>query len=218
MSGRKARGDRLRQERLEEERAQANRSARRRRLIWGGSALGLLVVALLGAGIVLGGSDDSAPPPKLTEAERASAPKRLAANLDQGNEIIDGSIQDKLAELRGVPVVVNQWASWCTSCRAEFGYFQQLSEQLRDRVAFVGLDSQDERGSAEDFLAEYPVNYPSIFDQSAEQAASIGAGLSWPTTVYYDATGRRTYVRQGGYATAASLREDIERYALAKRG
>lgn len=160
----------------------------------------------------------AAPPPKLTEAERASAPKRLAANLDQGNEIIDGSIQDKLAELRGVPVVVNQWASWCTSCRAEFGYFQQLSEQLRDRVAFVGLDSQDERGSAEDFLAEYPVNYPSIFDQSAEQAASIGAGLSWPTTVYYDATGRRTYVRQGGYATAASLREDIERYALAKRG
>lgn len=55
-----------------------------------------------------------------------------------------GSIGDKLAALRGVPVVVNQWASWCTSCRAEFGFFQQLSEQLRDRVAFAGLDSQDE--------------------------------------------------------------------------
>lgn len=176
------------------------------------------MVVLLVAAIVLAGSDEESAPPKLTAAERAAAPKRLAANLAQGNEIVDGSISDKLAELRGVPVVVNQWASWCTSCRAEFGFFQQLSEQLRDRVAFVGLDSQDDRGAAEAFLAEFPVNYPSIFDQSAEQAASIGGGLSWPTTIYYDASGRRTYVRQGGYATAASLREDIERYALLEQG
>ena len=209
----------MRKERLEQERAEGDRGAHRR-LRWGGAgALGLLVVGLLGAALVLGGSDRSTPPaPKLTKAERASIPGILAANLEEGNQIVDGSIEDKLAELRGVPVVVNQWASWCTPCRAEFAYFQQLSEQLRTRVAFVGLDSQDEKDSAEEFLTEFPINYPSIFDESAEQAASIGGGLSWPTTVFFDAKGRNTYVRQGGYANVASLREDVERYALAKRG
>lgn len=186
--------------------------------MWGVGALSLLVVVLLAAGLVLGDSDGDSTPAKLTEAERAAAPKVLAANLAQGNEIVDGSIEEKLAELRGVPVVVNQWASWCISCRAEFGFFQELSEELRDQVAFVGLDSQDERGAAEAFLLDFPVNYPSIFDQSAAQAASIGAGQSWPTTVYYDETGQKTYVRQGGYSTAESLREDIERYALAAQG
>ncbi|MFN8215124.1 MAG: TlpA disulfide reductase family protein [Solirubrobacterales bacterium] len=104
--------------------------------------------------------------------------------------------------------------SWCPNCREEFPFFQQLARRLRGKVAFVGLDSQDERSSAEEFLQRYPVTYPSIFDQSASQAASIGGGQGWPTTIYFDRRGHQTSVRAGGYVTAAQLREDIERYAL----
>ena len=45
-----------------------------------------------------------------------------------------------LRGLRGRPVVVNQWASWCRPCKAEFPFFQRQSERWRDRVAFVAVD------------------------------------------------------------------------------
>ena len=134
-------------------------------------------------------------------------------------EVLIGlSIEARLASLRGIPVVVNQWASWCPSCREEFPFFQHLSRQLRGKVAFVGLDSRDDRANAEAFLAEYPVPYPSIYDQGASQAASIGGADGWPTTTFYDRRGRQTYVRLGGYSSAAALRADLDRYALLRPG
>lgn len=181
--------------------------------------VGLVAVALVAA-VVLGGTVDTGPgsAPPLTEAELAALPGHLAANAAQANRVVDGSIEARLAALRGIPVVVNQWASWCPNCREEFPFFQRLSQRLHGKVAFLGLDSQDERGSAEAFLDRYPVDYPSIYDRSAAEAASIGAGSGWPTTVFYDRQGRRTHVREGGYVTVATLRADIERYALAGRG
>jgi thiol-disulfide isomerase/thioredoxin len=181
-----------------------------------------MVVGLSGVVIsACGSGDQPAPGPaphKLSRAQLKAVPKQIAANLRQANQVIDGSIEAKLAALRGVPVVVNQWASWCPSCKAEFPLFQRLSKQLQGKVAFLGLDSQDSRGDAEAFLKQYPVNYPSIFDQSASQAASIGGGRGWPTTIYFNRLGQRTFVHLGGYTTAMTLRGDIERYALAKRG
>jgi len=66
----------------------------------------------------------------------------------------------RLANLKGVPVVVNMWASWCPNCRAEFGYFQTSSKAYDGKVAFLGLDSNDNRGDAESFLRKFPIPYP----------------------------------------------------------
>jgi hypothetical protein len=81
-------------------------------------------------------------------------------------------------------------------------------------VAFLGDDAQDQRGNAQEFLKQHPVDYPSVFDQDASQAQSIGAGQAWPTTLYFDRTGKETFVRPGGYVTPQSLNSDIRRYAL----
>jgi thiol-disulfide isomerase/thioredoxin len=213
MSARRER-ERRREESLAREERETG-SKRRGRTIWLGG--GVAVLAILGAALAVGagrsGSAGSAAP--LTKAEIASTPKRLAANEAQANDVIDAPLAAKLESLRGAPVVVNQWASWCPSCRAEFPFFQALGKRLRGQVAFVGLDSDDDRGSAEEFLESYPVNYPSIYDHDVTQALSIGAGEGWPTTVFYDRRGRQTYVHLGGYASLASLRADVERYALA---
>jgi len=56
--------------------------------------------------------------------------------------------------------------------------------------------------------------YPSINDPGADQARSVGAGLGWPTTIFYDAKGKRRFVRQGGYTSQGSLDADIRAYAL----
>lgn len=213
--------ERRRQERREAERKKDERAARRQELTWIGAIVGgMIVIAVVAVVVISGRKPTSAASTPVAAAPAPPArgvPRQIRANAEQASQVVDGSIQSRLAALRGVPVVVNQWASWCPNCKAEFGFFQALSRAYSRRVAFVGLDSQDKRGDAQSFLAKFPVPYPSLYDPGAEQARSIGGGQGWPTTFYYDRTGRETYVREGGYTTLASLQADIRRYALGER-
>jgi thiol-disulfide isomerase/thioredoxin len=221
MASRRTDKERRRRERLARERAEAQRQGRERWMkLSAGAALVLVAVGVIVVAIAIGGSGSSteSSAPKLSKAELAALPDNLTQHYRQASQVIDTPIEEKLAELRGVPVVVNQWASWCPSCVAEFGFFQELARELRGKVAFLGLDSQDDRGDAEEFLERFPVDYPSIYDRSASEAASIGGGQGWPTTIYFNRRGERTFVRQGGYTTVETLRADIEQYALGKRG
>jgi thiol-disulfide isomerase/thioredoxin len=150
-------------------------------------------------------------------ASAKGLPAPLAENTSQANEIIDGSTEAlvaKLDDLRGFPVVVNQWGSWCPPCRDEFPFFADVAEAHRKDLAFVGVDVQDDRGAAEDFLEEFPVPYPSIYDESADAARSLGWTQVSPTTWFIDEQGEIAYQRPGPYPDAASLEADIKRYLL----
>lgn len=160
--------------------------------------------------------------PAAAVASAAAAPaisypagrRALARLRAESSAVLDGDIASRLDELRGVPVVVNVWAAWCPSCRDEFPAFAEIAERYDGKVAFLGLDSDDDRDDAERFLAEFPVPYPSLFDPDADEARSIGAARSWPTTVFFDARGERAFVREGGYASARALDADVRTYAL----
>jgi thiol-disulfide isomerase/thioredoxin len=151
----------------------------------------------------------------VTSSAPAGASRRypLTANVRQANQILDTNIRAKVAQLSGLPVVINQWASWCTNCRAELPFFQQAGRQDANRVAFVGLDSYDSQSSAQAFLREFPVDYPSVFDPSASQAQSLGGGQGWPTTIFLNAKHQITYVHEGAYPTLQALQQDIDHYA-----
>lgn len=220
MARRASEKERGRAQRLAAERAAAKQAQRQGALkIVAAGVVGLIAIAAVTFAIVSSRSGQdtvgraSAPQPT-PPAQVSGLSRPIAANVREANRVIDTPIQTKLAALRGVPVVVNQWASWCPNCKAEFPFFQQLARRYQRQVAFLGLDSQDTRGNAEEFLRQFPVQYPSIFDQDASQAASVGGGQAWPTTFFYDRTGRQTFVRPGGYATLQSLDIDIRRYAL----
>src|SRR2546425_901961 len=91
---------------------------------------------------------------------KGSGKLALPALRAQANEILDGgprAFEARLASLRGAPVVVNQWASWCGPCRYEFPFFQHLARRYGNRVGFLGVDSKDARPSARKFLREFPV-------------------------------------------------------------
>lgn len=145
------------------------------------------------------------------KADVAGIPPALAANRAEANELLPpGTLDAKLAKLEGHPVVVNQWASWCPPCRAEFPYFQAAAENYADRVAFLGVDMQDDRSAAEAFLVEFPVPYPSIEDPDASQIASLGGGIVSPTTVYIDPAGEVVEVFQGEYRSQEQLDTAID--------
>ena len=177
----------------------------------------IAAVAVAAAGC--GGDDDggaTANERPDIEAVSKGAPAKLAALHDQANELLPGgtaAFEDRLGELRGFPVVVNKWASWCGPCRAEFPFFQSQAAKGADRIAFVGVNSNDGEDSASDFLAEFPVPYPSYLDPKLEIAAVIDAAVEFPATAFYDKQGELAYVRRGGYASEDELAADIERYA-----
>ena len=120
----------------------------------------------------------------------------------------------RLAALRGYPVVVNKWASWCVPCRSEFGAFQRVSVAQGRQVAFIGIDSADTgRDGALAFLRSFPVSYPSYYDKSGQAGSAITDSTFTPVTVFYDRRGEE-YIRQGPYLSPAKLEQDVRRYAL----
>jgi cytochrome c biogenesis protein CcmG/thiol:disulfide interchange protein DsbE len=178
------------------------------------------VLPILLCAALLGGCNDdpesAAPPPDEARARLAGAPPPLASLHRQANQLLGGgapAFEKRLAALRGHPVVINKWASWCPPCRDEFPYFQRLSVELGREVAFLGVDSRDDPGPAREFLGELPVSFPSYEDPDERVARVFGGHLAFPATAFYDRSGRRVFVKQGGYASEARLREDVERYA-----
>lgn len=92
-------------------------------------------------------------------------------------------------ELRGYPVVVNFWASWCGPCKAEAPRLTASARAHRGDVVFLGIDVQDFEGDARRFLERYETNYVSVRDGGDSTYGAYGlTGL--PETYYLDRDGR----------------------------
>jgi cytochrome c biogenesis protein CcmG/thiol:disulfide interchange protein DsbE len=123
------------------------------------------------------------------------------------------AFEKKIDSERGKPIVVNKWASWCGPCRLEFPYFRDQAKKRKGEVLFIGVNSNDNRGDAEEFLKEEPVPYKHFEDPKLEIAAVFNAVQAFPSTAFYDSKGELAFVHQGGYQNEADLAEDIDRYA-----
>jgi cytochrome c biogenesis protein CcmG/thiol:disulfide interchange protein DsbE len=147
--------------------------------------------------------------------ELKGAPAPLARLHEQSNELLEGgtsAFEARLAALRGHPVVINKWASWCGPCRAELPILQQVSTEHGKRVAFVGVNARDKRPAAERFAAHYPVPYPSYEDPGEKIARSLKAPANFPVTLFVDETGKTVFIHQGGYRSVGDLDADITKY------
>jgi cytochrome c biogenesis protein CcmG, thiol:disulfide interchange protein DsbE len=193
----------------------------RRRLAW---ILGVIALAAVVAYGLNSAPESKGPRPptksKISAQELrdklTGAPPPLAALHRQANRFLPGEragLRARLRELRGHPVVINVWGSWCGPCRVELPMFQRASLEWGRRVAFLGVDSKDNRESAERLLADIPVTYPS-FDDSDAKIFNGYKLLAAPSTIYYDAAGMQTYIHQGQYLDRQELDADIRRYAL----
>lgn len=187
-------------------------------------ALGVVALALGSCGT---GDDVGNPDSELTVAEARAplateAPAPLRSLREDANLLLDGGIEDfeqRLQTLRGLPVVINVWASWCGPCRHEFPFFQSQAIEHGEEIGFVGVDVADNDDAARTFLDELPLPYPSYIDPGtgvgdAEIAKSLDVGPGLPNTIFLDASGEVVYHWRGSYADEEKLAEQIERYAL----
>jgi cytochrome c biogenesis protein CcmG, thiol:disulfide interchange protein DsbE len=96
--------------------------------------------------------------------------------------------QQLLTQLRGTPVVVNVWASWCAPCKAEAPLLHDAAARYGRQVQFLGVDILDSRDGGRSFIADHGIGYPSVFDPPGAIRDSLGM-IGQPVTVFYDANG-----------------------------
>lgn len=176
----------------------------------------LATAALLASGCGSQASHVSAPTPAEARTELAGSPAALAGLHRQAARLLGGGLsayRARLATLRGRPVVVNAWASWCGPCKFEMPYFARTAVRLGRRVAFLGVNAGDTTGDARAFLRSHYVPYPSYEDPHDAIANAIGVRLGLPTTVFYRSDGTVAFVHQGQYPSEAALATDVRRYA-----
>lgn len=117
----------------------------------------------------------------------------------------------KLSDLRGKPVILNFWASWCGPCQSEMPDFQKAYESYGEDVHFMIVNVTDGGRETVETARAYVdgqgYTFPIYFDTTLEAAILYGASAI-PLTVFLDAEGRLVAYASGAL-TAATLQKGI---------
>ena len=118
--------------------------------------------------------------------------------VEQGNQAVDFTLplwkgnESSLSDYRGTIVVMNAWASWCPPCRDEMPDLMQFYDDYKDKgVTVLGVNMyryERKRTDPKDFLNEFNVNFPIVFDKEGEFAKTY-LPVYLPTTYILDKEG-----------------------------
>ena len=144
--------------------------------------------------------------------EGALAPDFLLGRLD-GSEL-------RLSDLRGQPVVLNFWATWCAPCRKEIPQFVDASERFRDQgLVVVGVNLQEGKSIVRPYADDFGMDFPIVIDVDGE----VGDGfrlLGLPVTYFIDRDGIVRSVFTGPFEDSdrgTEVRGAIEQTELDRR-
>jgi len=121
---------------------------------------------------------------------------KMPGEVDEGGALREAPLYGfsgdyrKLSELRGKPLIINVWASWCGPCRAEMASLERLSRRYGGKqFNIIGVSTDDHADAAAAFLKQAKVTFDNYHDRNLLLEAMLGADTI-PLTVLVDAQGR----------------------------
>ena len=180
--------------------------------ISGVGVLGLAAFFLIFGGSVLTGSDSPVIDVQVTPiAESVTRPSPLEPELGGAVQVgqeapnftlvdLDGN-EHTLAELRGKPVIVNFWATWCAPCRIEMPEFEEaFADYASDDLVILALNREETPETVEEFFVdELGLSFTPLLDSMADVADSYGV-FNMPTTYFVNPDGMVSAVHRGPLA------------------
>ncbi len=126
----------------------------------------------------------------------------LALALDVGQpapdvDLPDGTVAQKLSDLKGKVVYVDFWASWCGPCKQSFPWMNDMQRKYGSKgLQIVAINVDAKRADADKFLAQNSTAFALAFDSKGESPRRFGV-KAMPTSALIGADGKVLYIHQG---------------------
>lgn len=123
------------------------------------------------------------------ESVSGPAPKFTLQTLE-GKEV-------SLSDLKGQVIMINFWASWCTPCRQEMPLLNEIYDTYKKAgFTLVGINLDEDKGDAEDFLKKVPVTFPVLHDPLGA-VAELYDNRAMPSSYFIDRQGKLAHLHRG---------------------
>ena len=166
----------------------------------------VLVAALIYGGFLVGRAIPHGSAPPSYHAALATGSTSVPVGLAPGDEAPNFSLQSTtgqvvtLSSLRGHPVWLNFWATWCPWCKKEIPEIVQVKAQYGSQIDIYGIDEEQAKSTVVTYMGAKQMNYPVLLDSTGTVAGNYGI-QDFPTSVFITAQGRIAGVYTGAFAT-----------------
>lgn len=170
------------------------------------TTVGLIITIIAVAGSILSCNTSSPPDPTPSPLEVAPEVGKLAPDFTLAT--LTGS-EITLSELRGMPVVLNFWATWCGYCVAELGYFDAVAKQKSGEMTVVAIDVGQDTSKVKKFFGDYEISFTVALDKDLAVASRYAARRYLPVTFLIDSDGVIRNKKVGAFRSEAELWDSL---------
>ena len=128
----------------------------------------------------------------LNEKNKSLNQNNIGPNLglyapDFETEYLNGS-RFMLYDLRGTPVILNFWATWCPPCVREMPTLQKFYDEHKEQLVVIGINLGEDRKTIEKFIKNLNITFPIILDKDKKIEKSYNLIIR-PSTYFIDKNG-----------------------------